>query len=152
MARPGETIENPATGEAITWLTVTPEVLEWEDVWTRPGHRAAAHVHPGMEERWHVLAGTAAFEIDGERSLRTAGEEIAAVAGVAHSGWNPTQSEVRLRVTMTPALRWAEVVERLFGWAREGRTDVNGTPEPELLMALLRDYAAELAPPPYRQP
>jgi mannose-6-phosphate isomerase-like protein (cupin superfamily) len=148
MARVGETIVNPATGEEITWLRVDDQVLEWEDAWTRPGHRAAPHAHPRMEERWRVLEGQAAFRIgDEEERVLDAGKSIVAPAGVAHAAWNPTGAPVRLHVTMTPPLRWAAVVEKLFGWAREGRTDETGTPERELLLALLRDYAAELAPP-----
>jgi mannose-6-phosphate isomerase-like protein (cupin superfamily) len=148
MAQVGETIVNPATGEEITWLRVDDEVLEWEDAWTRPGHRAAPHVHPTMTERWEVIEGNAAFEIDGHRSTLGPGESSTARAGVPHEGWNPTDRPVRLRVTMTPPARWAEVVEKLFGWAAEGRTDEHGTPELELLLGLLRDYSAEIAPPP----
>jgi mannose-6-phosphate isomerase-like protein (cupin superfamily) len=147
MARAGETIVNPITGEAITWSRVDDDVLAWEDVWTRPGHRAAPHVHPRMEERWHVIRGQAAFRIGEEERVLGPGDEIAAPPGVAHAAWNPTAAPVRLHVTMTPALRWAEVVETLFGWAQDGRTDASGTPERDLLIALLRDYAAELAPP-----
>jgi hypothetical protein len=77
-----------------------------------------------------------------------AGESIVAPPGVPHEGWNPTGEPVRLRVTMTPARRWAEVVELLFGWAADGRTDDAGTPELELLVGLLRDYSDEIAPPP----
>ena len=149
MAQVGETIVNPATGEEITWLRIEPDVLEWDDVWTRPGHRAAAHVHPAMAERWEVLEGKAAFRIgqEDERVL-SPGDSITAPAGVAHAAWNPTDDRVRLRVSMTPPARWAEVVEKLFAWAAEGRTDEAGTPEPELLISLLREYPDELAPPP----
>jgi mannose-6-phosphate isomerase-like protein (cupin superfamily) len=146
VAQPGETIENPDTGERITWLRVG-ETLEWEDVWARGGHRTAPHVHPGMEERWEVVCGTAAFRIGGVERTASPGDVVVAPAGVAHEGWNPTEEEVVLRVTMTPALRWAEVVETLFGSARDGRTDANGVPETALLLGLLRDYAAEIAPP-----
>jgi mannose-6-phosphate isomerase-like protein (cupin superfamily) len=146
MAQHGETIENPATGERITWLRVG-DTLEWEDVWARPGHRAAPHVHPGMEERWEVVSGTAAFRIGGVEQIATARDVVVAPAGVAHEGWNPTDDEVVLRVTMTPPLRWAEVVETLFGWARDGRTNEGGVPETELQLGHQRDYAAELAPP-----
>ena len=150
MARSGETIVNAATGEEITWLRVDASTLEWEDVWTRPGHRAAPHVHPGMEERWQLIEGQAAFWIgdDDQERLLDPGDEIVAPPGIAHAAWNPTDAPVRLHVTMTPPLRWAEVVEKLFDYARDGRTDEKGTPDRELLIALLRDYAAELAPPP----
>jgi hypothetical protein len=46
--------ENPQTGEVVEVLSETPELLVMQVTWTRPGHRAAAHVHPGMQERWHA--------------------------------------------------------------------------------------------------
>jgi hypothetical protein len=34
--------------------------------------------------------------------------------GTPHLAWNPTDGPVRLRITMRPALRWAEFTARLF--------------------------------------
>jgi mannose-6-phosphate isomerase-like protein (cupin superfamily) len=138
MARAGDTVENPLTGERITFVTTAAdsggELLVMDDVWTRPGHRAPEHVHPGMEERWEVLAGRAAFRIGGERIEAGPGETVVAPAGTPHAAWNPTGGEVRLRIEMRPALRWEEFVVRLFG----------GDPPAELL----REFRAEVAPPP----
>ncbi len=129
-------IENPATGERIAFVSETPELLVLESHWTRPGHRAAEHVHPGMEERWRVLGGRAAFRIGGGDVIEAGpGEEVVAPAGVPHVAWNPTEEPVRLRIEMRPALRWREFVERLFA--------AGGVPDAELL----RDYAREVAPP-----
>src|SRR5688500_9865786 len=99
MAAVGETLVNPVTGEEITWRRLDDDVLEWEDVWTRPGHRAAPHIHPEMEERWTVIDGRAAFRIgdgDGDEQIVEAGESITAPAGVPHEGWNPTDGTVRM--------------------------------------------------------
>ena len=138
MARAGQTVENPATGERITFLETAAdtggELLVMESVWTRPGHRAAEHVHPGMEERWRVLDGRAAFRIDAEEREAGPGDEVVAPPGTPHLAWNPTEGEVRLRIEMRPALRWEEFVERLFGGG-ESPAD------------LLREFSAEIAPP-----
>ena len=131
-----DTIVNPATGEQIRFLDESPELLVMESRWPRAGHRAPAHVHPGMEERWTVLEGTAAFRIGGEERVAGPGEEVVAPPGVAHVAWNPTEDPVRLRIEMRPALRWREFVERLFA--------AGGAPDP----ALLRDYAREVGPAP----
>ena len=48
-------------------MSETPEALTMLTTWTRPGHRAAKHIHPNMEERFKVLEGRAAFAVDGHR-------------------------------------------------------------------------------------
>jgi mannose-6-phosphate isomerase-like protein (cupin superfamily) len=109
-----EMIENPRTGEQIEFEIRTPEVLVMYAVWPRPGRRAAAHVHPEIEERYEVLEGRAAFQIAGVQSEAGPGETVVVPPGTLHLAWNPTAEPVRLRITMRPALCWAEFVERLF--------------------------------------
>jgi quercetin dioxygenase-like cupin family protein len=123
-------IENPQTGERIVFEVRTPELLVMRSTWTRPGRRAPAHVHPAMEERYDVLAGQAAFRIGGIERTATADETVIVPPGTPHLAWNPTDGIVELRITMRPALRWAEFVERLFA---------GGDPA-----TLLRDYAPEI--------
>ncbi len=107
-------IENPRTGEQIEFEVRTPELLVMHSTWTRPGQRAIAHVHPEMEERFEILAGRAAFRIDGVESAADAGQTVIVAPGMLHLAWNPTSEIVRLRISMRPALRWAEFTERLF--------------------------------------
>jgi quercetin dioxygenase-like cupin family protein len=82
--------------------------------WTRPGHRAAEHVHPKMEERFEVLEGRAAFRIDGVEIAASLGSVVVAPPGRRHLAWNPTDAPVRLRIQMRPALRWREFTTRFF--------------------------------------
>jgi len=105
---------NPLTGERVEVISETPELLAMAVEWPRPGQRAAAHIHPGMEETWRVLEGRAAFLIDGVETELGAGEQISAPPGAAHLAWNPTEDPVRLRIEMRPALRWAEFTRRFF--------------------------------------
>lgn len=107
-------IENPRTGEQVEFEVRTPELLVMHSVWTRPGHRAVAHIHPEMEERFDILVGQAAFRMNGVERIAGAGEVVIAPPGTAHLAWNPTDRPVHLRITMRPALRWAEFTERLF--------------------------------------
>jgi len=131
MAHEGQTVENAATGERITFVSITDDLLVMDDVWPRPGHRAIEHVHPEMEERWTVIDGRAAFRIGAEELELNAGEWVIAPPGVPHLAWNPTDAPVRLRIEMRPALRWAEFTERLF----------RGDPPAELL----REFSREIA-------
>jgi len=133
MAHEGQTVENAATGERITFLKIAEDLLVMDDVWPRPGHRAIEHVHPGMEERWTVIEGRASFRIGAEELELNAGEWVVAPPGTPHLAWNPTDSPVRLRIEMRPALRWAEFTERLF----------RGDPPAELL----REFSREIALP-----
>ena len=140
-------MENPVTGERIEVLHHDAAVLVLLDTWTRPGHRAAEHVHPAMEERIEVLAGRARVRVGGEERDLGPGEAVVVAPGVPHLGWNPTEEEVRLRLELRPPRRWLEVVERLFALAREGRTDSRGVPAPAEALAILREYPEEIAPP-----
>jgi quercetin dioxygenase-like cupin family protein len=107
-------LENPRTGEQIEFTIRTPELLVIDTVWTRPGHRAVEHVHPEMEECFEVIEGRAAFRINGEERVAAPGQVVIVPPGTPHLAWNPTDGPVRLRITMRPALRWAEFTERLF--------------------------------------
>lgn len=107
-------IENERTGERIEFLVETPELLVMRATWTRPGRRAARHAHPNAEERWEVVEGRAAFEVDGVLAEVGPGSWVVAAAGRRHLAWNPTDGPVVLRIEMRPALRWAEFVRRLF--------------------------------------
>jgi quercetin dioxygenase-like cupin family protein len=107
-------IENPRTGEQIEFEVRTAALLVMRSTWTRPGQRAVAHVHPEMEERFEILAGRAAFRIDAVESIANAGQVVVVPPGTLHLAWNPTTEVVRVRISMRPALRWAEFTERLF--------------------------------------
>lgn len=151
MAHPGDEIFNPITGERIVFVWTSAdtggELLEFDDYWNRPGHRASEHVHPKMEESWEVLRGTPCFRIGEEEIPAVAGDLIVAPAGVPHMGWNAGGDEVCVRVRMRPALRWEDFMVKLFAMAEAGETDDEGIPEPALLMQLLKEFADEIAPP-----
>jgi mannose-6-phosphate isomerase-like protein (cupin superfamily) len=118
MAIAGQTVENAATGERVTFVRTAAdtggELLVLELVWPRPGRRAPAHVHPVMEERYEVIDGTAAFRIGAHECTAGPGEAVTVPPGTTHLAWNPTDRPVRLKVEFRPALRWEEFVIRLF--------------------------------------
>jgi len=61
MIRRGDTIENPVTGERVTFLATSAdtgsEAVVIETVVQPDGFVAAAHVHPVQSERFAVAAG-----------------------------------------------------------------------------------------------
>jgi mannose-6-phosphate isomerase-like protein (cupin superfamily) len=138
MVRPGDAVENPQTGERIVFVKTAAqtrgELLEMDDLWPDPDHRTLPHVHPGMEERWEVVEGRAGFRIGDDEHEIGPGESVTAPPGTVHSGWNASGGPTRLRIQMRPALRWEDFVVRLFAG--------------DDMMALLRDFPDEIAPPP----
>ena len=130
------TLQNPATGEYVTFVRTAAdtggELLEMENRWVRADHATMPHVHPRMEETWEVVEGRAGFLIGEEELEAGPGERVVAPPGVVHRAWNLSGGETLLRITMRPALRWEEFVERLFT-----------APGPDLL----RDFPDEIALP-----
>jgi len=149
MARAGDELFNPLTGERIVFLKTAADtggsLLEMDDFWTRPGHRAPEHVHPEIEERWQVLAGTAGFRVGGVERTAGPGETVVAPAGVAHLAWNAAPEPVHVRIQMRPALGWEHFVERLFALARAHGEPERGAPDPAEMLELLRQFPREIA-------
>jgi len=120
---------------------VAEELLEMDDFWPLADHRVGEHVHPEMEERWLVVAGAVGFRIDGQERIAGPGERVTAPAGVPHMSWNAGGIPVHLRIQMSPALRWAEFVERLFALPPAEA----GGPDQERLLKLMREFPREIA-------
>ena len=69
MAKSGDVLEHPVTGERLVWRKVARDTggqLLQADLYVAPGGFVAAeHVHPMQEERFEVLAGVLRLLIDG---------------------------------------------------------------------------------------
>jgi len=67
MIRTGDTIENPITGERVTFLATSVdtrgEAVVIETVVQPHGFVAAAHVHPAQSERFAVVVGTLGLKV-----------------------------------------------------------------------------------------
>jgi quercetin dioxygenase-like cupin family protein len=133
MAIVGETIENPLSGERITWVETAAssngEVLAF-DLDLRPGAAVAAeHRHLRQEERFTVTSGTIGLSVAGaERALASGGDAVVP-PGVAHHWWNGGDGSAVVRVELRPALESEVFFETLFGLARDGKTNSKGVPD-----------------------
>lgn len=146
MARQGDVIENPVTGERIefrrTATDTDGEVLEFEYVVRPGGFVVASHLHPRQEERMEVQDGSLNVSIDGDEWVATKGTKFAVPPGVIHDVWNDGDEAVRVLVEIRPALRMERFFETLFGLARDGKTNRKGRPNP-LQFAVLADVFDE---------
>ena len=117
-----------------------------DNFWARADHQTPEHVHPAMEERWEVIAGSVLFEIGGVERTMGPGETLVAPPGTPHTARNIGEQPVHLRIQMRPALRWQEFVERLFTLST--RDDGDGTREidADALAALVAEFDREIAP------
>jgi quercetin dioxygenase-like cupin family protein len=148
MITPGQTLENPVTGERFTFTetaaTTNGELLAF-DFALRPGGAVPIpHVHPIQTERFEVLAGRMRFRVGLRTVIAEPGDVIEVAPGVAHSFANAGEDEARLRVEVRPALAMEEMFAEVVAMAKAGRMTRRGLPRNPLALAVLaRKYDQE---------
>lgn len=151
MAYTGQTIENPVSGERITFLQTARdtggELLEIELELSPDGHVPGAHVHPEQEERFHVLEGTMAFRMGLRRIVAGPGDVVVVPAGRTHRFSNAGDTPARCRVEVVPALDMEQLFETAVELAVEGNTTRKGMPKPLHLALFTRRFAREVRAP-----
>lgn len=140
MVRAGDVIENPVTGETMTFLLTgreTAGALLRIDMAVRPGGFAAAeHVHPDQDEHFQIASGQITLRADGREKIYTAGEDVTIPAGTPHVWWNSGRDDLRVVLDFRPAGRFAEFITTFFALARAGKTTKGGLPKNLLQMAV----------------
>jgi quercetin dioxygenase-like cupin family protein len=144
MIQTGDTIENPITGERVTFLATSADTdgqaVVIETVVQPRGFVAAPHVHPFQSERFAVVEGT--LDLKTGRQQTTLGpSEVAVVeAGTAHRFWNAGDDELRFVCEVRPALQFESLLETMFALAAEGKTGRKGMPRPLRLAVIARAH------------
>jgi quercetin dioxygenase-like cupin family protein len=148
MAKSGDELEHPVTGERMVWRHVARDTngeLVAFDLFAEPGgHPAAAHVHPNQQERFGVLVGSIRLRVDGEETTLGAGEWAEVPVGRPHTWWNASQEDAHVLVEVAPALRTEMFFETFFGLAKDGKTNSKGLPSLLSMAVILREYRDEL--------
>jgi quercetin dioxygenase-like cupin family protein len=148
MITPGQTLENPITGERFTFTdtaaTTDGELLAF-DFALRPGGAVPIpHVHPIQTERFEVREGRMRFRVGLRTVIAEPGDVVEVEPGVAHSFANAGDEEAKLRVEVRPALQMEEMFAEVIAMARSGRMNKRGMPRNLLDLALLaRSYDRE---------
>ena len=144
MIRTGDTIENPVTGERITFLTTSAdtngEAVVIETVVQPNGFVASAHVHPFQSERFAISAGTLGLKIGRERLTLAAGDVATVEPGTAHRFWNAGETPVRFVCDIRPALQFESLLETMFALAADGKTGRKGMPGPLRLAVIAKAH------------
>jgi quercetin dioxygenase-like cupin family protein len=139
--RPGQTVENPVTGERFTFTSTAAssdgELLAF-DFALRPGGAVPMpHVHPEQSERFEVVAGELRFRVGLRTIVARPGDVLLVEPGVAHSFANAGAEEARLKVEVRPALAMEEMFADVIALAEAGRLNSRGMPRNLLDLALL---------------
>jgi quercetin dioxygenase-like cupin family protein len=146
--RPGQTVDNPVTGERFTFTSTAAssdgELLAF-DFALRPGGAVPMpHVHPEQSERFEVVEGQMRFRVGLRTIVAGPGDVLLVEPGVAHSFANAGDEDARLRVEVRPALAMEEMFADVVELAEAGRMSTRGMPRNLLDLALLaRTYDRE---------
>jgi len=144
MIRSGDTIQNPVTGERITFLATSKdtdgEAVVIETVVQPDGFVAAAHVHPSQTERFAVAEGTLGLKVEGKEVTLEAGDVAIVEAGQAHMFWNAGGEPVKFVCEVRPALQFESLLETMFSLAADGKTNKKGMPNPLRLAVIAKRH------------
>jgi mannose-6-phosphate isomerase-like protein (cupin superfamily) len=159
MAKTGDVIENPATGQRLRFLLTSAdsggELFRAEGAFPPASFAGVEHIHPLQDERFEVLAGKAAFTIEGVDRVLGAGETVEVPAGTRHTFRNAGDDEMRVVFEFRPAPESTErFYELYFGFAQEGRVNSKAMPgllDIALAWPLVSDHGVLAKPPPWVQ-
>ena len=144
MAKTGESIDNPVTGERIVVLQsgqeTAGELFAFELSLRPHGFVNAEHIHPIQEEAFEVTRGTIRFRIDGQEVDAATGQKMVIPPGTRHILWNASDEEASMTVWLRPALKTERAFETFFGLARDGKTNKRGLPNIFQTAVLVADY------------
>jgi quercetin dioxygenase-like cupin family protein len=134
MIRTGQTIENPVTGELVTFVKTSAdtggELVEIDVVVQPDGYVAATHVHPSQEERFVVCSGVLEMKLRKQTIVARAGDVILVPAGTPHRFENAGDEPAHFSCEVRPALGFESLLETMFALAADGKTNRKGMPNP----------------------
>src|SRR3954451_10049899 len=111
---PGQTIENPVTGERFTFTdtaaTTAGTLLAFELALRPGGAVPIPHVHPIQSERFEVVEGRMRFRVGLRTVLAGPGDVVEVAPGTIHGFANAGAGEARVRVEVRPALAMEDML------------------------------------------
>ena len=148
MAYAGKVIENPVTGERITFHKTAAdtdgELLEITLELSPDGAVPGLHVHPSQQERFEVVSGRMKFRKGLKTIVAEAGDVVTVEPGTAHKFTNAGDETAVAKVQVTPAGRMEELFETAVELAQEGRTNKKGMPKPLDFALFTKEFRNEV--------
>jgi quercetin dioxygenase-like cupin family protein len=144
MIRTGDTLQNPVTGETLTFLTTSAdtggELVVVECTVEPDGFVASPHVHPAQSETFTVVKGRLGIKAGGSVRLLEPGESAVVEAGAGHRFWNAADERAVFRCEIRPALQFESLIETMFGLAEDGKVNAKGMPNPFRLAVIAQAH------------
>ena len=143
---------NAASGETLTFVETAADtggeytVVECA---VRPGGGVPmAHVHPNQSETFEVLEGQLSLKAGRDKLVAQAGDVVTVSPGTVHKFWNASDSIVRFRCTVTPALNFEAFLETICALGADGKLSKRGLPTP-LRLAVIANATFDDSRAPY---
>ena len=151
MAYAGQVIENPVSGERITFLQTSAdtegELVAIDLELPADGKVPGMHVHPIQEERFEVLEGTMGFTLGWKTVVAEPGEVVVVPPGVRH-GFANAREDRAPRPGRDPAGAQDGAAVRDRGRAGQGGPHVEERmPKPLELALFVREFEQEVRAP-----
>ena len=150
MISTGQTIENPVTGERITFHKTSRDTggeYVLVEAAVAAGGSVAAHVHPYQTEEFEILSGSVEFRKDGDKVVATEGDSVTVEPGTVHRFKNVGGDEARFLAKVSPALEFESFLETMFALAADGKTNKKGMPNPVRMTVIANAYFDDVRAP-----
>jgi quercetin dioxygenase-like cupin family protein len=125
-------VEDPALRQRYSFQRSTDDdggdVLHVE-TWVDPGGGVTPHLHPAMEERFHVLAGRPSFLAGKQWSEAAPGDQVVVPAGVTHAYRNDGDEVVHMRCEVRPPSSLQAFLEEVAELSQDGQISRRGLPK-----------------------
>lgn len=145
MAKSGDVIGNPVTGDRVTFERTASEtageLLRFRLEFTPSGFLAQQHLHPKQSELHEVLSGSLGIEVDGRMRVLGPGDSVLVAPGAPHRLVDRGRCEMRVEVR--PALRQEVLMETIVGLANDGKLSKRGLPRPLQLAVFAQEFEDE---------
>jgi quercetin dioxygenase-like cupin family protein len=140
---PGKSLSNPVTGQTLTFLELSDELLVMETTYRAGGPLAPEHYHPNQSEHFVALEGAVRVVVNGEERRLEPAKDLTVPPGTPHRFGALADESCRVRWEVRPALRTAEFLNTTFGLAQAGHTDRAGRPPLLHSIQIAREFDPE---------
>lgn len=128
MARPGDELVNPVTGDRVVFLAVSEAQFEVDFFVRQSRPFTKPHLHAIQAERFEILAGRGRWQLNGVEHDLKPGDVVEVPPGVAHlNPWRVGEETLHVRQRNTPGLDFDVYFETAFKAAQLGKAKADGT-------------------------